>query len=402
MSDLVRKPGWYRSACFALTVVLLGGLMGGSLAADQFPEFAARTLDPNIGKVCYAVTVADVDADGRQDIVAVTENRVLWYQAPAWKKRVIIEDQTPRDNVCIAPFDIDDDGLVDFALGAGWTKIGTIHWLRRRASLDEKWQVFSIGQERWLHRMRWADVLGRGRPQLVLSPLNATQGRGVRLLALQIPNDPRTQPWPATIIDDSLNRMHNHWHVDLDGDGTTDTLTASREGVHWFYRRDGRFVKVRLAVGEVADDPNQSGAGEVKTGRAGGGLYIVTVEPMHGHTLAVYTPQGPVDRPWRRHVVDRGFRRGHAIWTADFDGDGDDDIAFGHSDTPEVPGVNVYECIDARRGMWRKHVVDAGGIATEDLVATDLTGDGVADIVAGGRATHNLKLYAAQPRSASR
>ncbi|RMG39844.1 MAG: VCBS repeat-containing protein [Planctomycetota bacterium] len=388
-----------RGVCRTLVAASLSGWLVGSLAAAEFPTFVARTLDPQIGKVCYAVTVADVDADGRNDIVAVTENRVLWYQAPGWKKRVIIEDQTPRDNVCIAPHDIDGDGLIDFALGAGWTKIGTIHWLRRRSSLDEKWQVFSIGREPWLHRMRWADVLGKGRPQLVISPLNATQGKGVRLMAFEVPARPESDRWPATILDHSLNRMHNHWHVDLDGDGTIDTLTASREGVHWITRRDGAFVKVRLAAGEVADDPNQSGAGEVKTGRSGDGLYIVTVEPMHGHTLSVYTPQGALDRPWKRHVIDHGFRRGHAIWTADFDADGDDDIAFGHSDTPEVPGVNVYECVDAHRGKWRKHVIDAGGIATEDLVATDLTGDGVPDIVAGGRATHNLKLYVAERRA---
>jgi hypothetical protein len=32
-------------------------------------------------------------------------------------------------------------------------------------------------------------------------------------------------------------------------------------------------------------------------------------------------------------------------------------------------------------------------VATEDLVVADLTGDGHPDIVAGGRATHNVKLY---------
>src|SRR6187549_1187594 len=86
------------------------------LAADaaEFPKFEAQTLDPDIGKVCYAVTLADVDGDGKQDVVAVSESRVLWYQAPDWKKRVIIDEQTERDNVCIAPFDIDQDGKIDF------------------------------------------------------------------------------------------------------------------------------------------------------------------------------------------------------------------------------------------------------------------------------------------------
>ncbi|MEO1982419.1 MAG: VCBS repeat-containing protein, partial [Fuerstiella sp.] len=63
-------------------------------------RFVATTIDGNVGKVCYAVTTADVDNDGKRDIVAVTENRVLWYQNPSWKMHVIIEDQTPLDNVC--------------------------------------------------------------------------------------------------------------------------------------------------------------------------------------------------------------------------------------------------------------------------------------------------------------
>ncbi len=45
-----------------------------------------------------------------------------------------------------------------------------------------------------------------------------------------------------------------------------------------------------------------------------------------------------------------------------------------------------------------KHVIDSGGMATEDLIVEDLTGDGRPDIVAGGRATHNLKLYVNTPK----
>jgi hypothetical protein len=377
---------------FALLVVLSFALpcFGG----DEFPTFTAKTIDPEIGKVCYAVTLADVDGDSKLDIVAVSESRVLWYQNPSWKPHVIIDDQTPRDNVCIAATDIDGDGKVDFAVGAGWTKIGTIHWLSRGKSLDDKWNVRSIGEERWLHRMRFADVLGKGRPQLVISPLNATVGDGIRLTAFEIPADPVKDRWQPTVLNAELNRMHNHWHVDFDNDGTIDTLTASREGVHLIRRSTDGWTKTKLGTGESADNPNQSGAGEIKTGRLkDGGVFITTVEPMHGHSLAVYTAPKKKGDLWQRHVIDSGFKRGHALWTSDVDGDGSDEIVFGHSDTPDVPGVNVYDASNASGSKWTKHVIDAGGVATEDLMVADLTGDGRPDIVAGGRATHNVKLY---------
>ena len=40
-----------------------------------------------------------------------------------------------------------------------------------------------------------------------------------------------------------------------------------------------------------------------------------------------------------------------------------------------------------------QHDLDLGGVAVEDLAAADLNGDGRIDIVAVGRATHNVRIY---------
>ena len=380
-----------------LLIVAVGG---GIVGAAEFPSFREQVIDPYCGDICYAVTLADVDGDKKQDIVAVTENRVLWYQAPDWKKRVIIEDQTTRDNVCIDAHDIDGDGKIDFALGAGWTKVGTIQWLSRGKSLDDKWNVHFIGEEAWTHRMRFADVLGLGKPQLVVSPLNATQGNGVRLSAFAIPENPRNDPWPRTVLDADLNRMHNHWHTDLDSDKALDTITASQEGVYWIRREGEEFKKTKIGAGMKAENPASSGAGEIKIGKLKTGKrFITTVEPMHGTHLVIYLEpdEGKADQLWNRLELDETLKRGHALWTADLDGDGSDEIVIGHSDKGpgpvEGPGVYVFDAESDDGTKWKKHIIDNGGIATEDAACADLTGDGKIDIVAGGRATHNIKLY---------
>ena len=362
-------------------------------------RFESRVIDPLAGEICYSVALADVDGDSKRDIVVATENAILWYRNPSWEKKVLIQNQTPRDNVCIAPLDIDGDQQIDFAVGAGWTKTGTLHWISRGAP-GETWTVHDIGAEVSTHRMRFADVLGIGTVQLVISPLAASENRpGVRLTAFTIPKDPAKSRWIPTVLDGELNRMHNHWHCDLDGDQSVDTLTASREGVHVVRRTASGFSKTFLASGTAGDTPDASGSGEIKQGRLSHGKpFLVTVEPMHGSQVVVYQqqPESKKDAAWQRLVIDDGFRRGHAIWCADLDQDGADEIVFGSSDPSNKadygPGISIYRA-DPAGIHWTRIVIDTGSVAVEDLVAEDLTDDGLPDIVAVGRATHNVKLF---------
>jgi hypothetical protein len=106
--------------------------------------------------------------------VAVSEDAVYWYENPTWTRREIIRGATERDNVCIQAHDIDGDGRVDFALGAGWrapdtARASTLQWLGRDRS--GRWQRHPICfDEPSMHRLRWGDVKGTGRSQLVVAP----------------------------------------------------------------------------------------------------------------------------------------------------------------------------------------------------------------------------------------
>jgi hypothetical protein len=192
-------------------------------------------------------------------------------------------------------------------------------------------------------------------------------------------------------------------HVDFDGQGAVDTIAASREGLSLVRRVSDGWQRTSLSAGRTGQsDVNLNGAGEVRVGRLKDGRrYLVSVEPMHGDQLVVYLQPAQSADLWQRQVIHDGFRRGHALWTADFDGDGADEIVFGHSDTPEKFGVQVWWNSDGSGVSWRGQILDEGGIATEDLAVADLTGDGRPDIVAGGRATHNVRLYVNQPQGSA-
>jgi hypothetical protein len=390
-----------------------------SHSAD-FTKFQTQEIDPHAGEICYAVTVADVNGDQKPDVVAVTEDAVVWYENASWHKHDITRKATARDNVCIQAHDIDGDGRIDFALGAGWrppdTKNpSTLQWLGR----DEtgKWQVHPIQfQEPALHRLRWGDVKGTGKKQLVVVPLqgrgtkgpNWGEGDGVRVLVYDVPDNPGREIWPVEVAESSLHTAHNLQTLDIDGDRRDEIVVACWEGVFVLDRSpEGRWTKTRIGTGNQDSVPSK-GSSEVKVGKLQGRApYVATIEPWHGYQVVIYTnPHRNLSSPSipqlrSRQVLAEPLQWGHAVWTANLDGDDDDELIVGQRDPnkpgtagPRGPGVFVFDPKPGSNPLaFDRYTVDDGGMACEDAVAADLDGDGRVDLVAGGRATHNVRIY---------
>ncbi len=90
-----------------------------------------------------------------------------------------------------------------------------------------------------------------------------------------------------------------------------------------------------------------------------------------------------------RTVLDTTLADGHALWVADVDGDGDDEVFAGHRGKDHR--VSMYD-LDRVQNKWNRTVLDQG-IAAQDLRGGDLDGDGTPDVVAVGGATHNVVWY---------
>ena len=379
-----------------------------SLSQERRFSFKEQIVDPSVG-VGYAVTVVDINHDRKPDIVVVTENpdQVVWYENPSWKKRIIVEG-FPKLPVCVQPLDVDGDGKIELMLGADWQPSntmtgGTVWLLQRPSDLDQPWTPIKLDEEPTMHRMRLIDIEGKGRKELLCSPLHGREakgpewwkGSGASLYILRRPAQPFKEPWKREVINNELHITHNVWPLDWDRDGKEEILAAAYEGIFLFRKAaDGTWGKQQIGEG----DPEKRGAGEVKVGRLPGGKrYIATIEPWHGHQAVVYTSPDKAGQLWKRQVLIENHKGGHAVWTADLSGTGVDSLVVGFRGVPEgrVEDAAVYllHPLDRAGEKWEKQVLDAKGLGSEDVICSDLDGDGRSDIIGVGRSTKNVKVY---------
>jgi hypothetical protein len=392
-----------------------------------FPKFAMQEFATDL-KIGYAVVTADVNGDTKPDIVVVDQHRVVWYENPTWKPRVMLQGKTAPDNVCIAAADIDGGGDLEFVIGAGWKpfdtqKPGTLQWLKRGKTLDEEWTMHAIPcDEPTVHRVQMIDIDGDTKPELVLVPLmgrgatakaNWMDGRPVRVLVYRVPAEPAVpRNWQSTVLSEELHVVHNFAaYTPAGSKKPMSILTASYEGYSAIILdpENGKHRTQRVHEGNRSNPAGNLGASEIRSGwfrrgsgsvDRGAGAVVATIEPWHGNQVVAYT--GKVGQKPARTVVDDRLRWGHAIAFADLDQDGSDELIIGVRDDPnpklgdkfqERRGVRLYRCGDDRGEKWDRYILEDGGVAVEDLCATDLDSDGRLDIIAVGRATKNGRIY---------
>ena len=121
-------------------------------------------------------------------------------------------------------------------------------------------------------------------------------------------------------------------------------------------------------------------------------MFIATVEPMHGNQLALYSGNAKQNDPSRTVLTDK-LNQGHALACADVLGTGGDQIIVGWRGAKpgDSVGLAVWTALDDKGEQWRETVIDKE-TACEDLVVADLDGDGKSDVIAAGRASHNLRI----------
>ena len=371
------------------------------LFSQGTPNFEPQLIDDNVS-IGYGIVVGDVDGDGKPDLILADKKQFVWYRNGDWKRFVLVENLTERDNVCIAARDIDGDGMVEIAVGAQWNpgetsdeaQSGSVHYLIRPDDPTQLWTPVQLPHEPTVHRMYWVKT-GRASYQLIVLPLHgrgnkAGEGAGVKVIAYEKPADPK-DPWKTKLIDESMHLTHNMISKDL-GVGNGETIfIGGKEGVTSFsYRNDEWF----------AGPTNESPPGHESFGELafavipGRGVMLAGIEPMHGNQVTAY-PATQESTQLQRIVLDKSLKEGHGLVTGDFLGNGTVQLVAGWRTPNEAGdiGIKLYEPVNEDYTEFKAHWIDQNGMATESLTAADLNGDGKLDIIASGRSTNNLKIY---------
>ena len=361
----------------------------------------------------YQVEVADVDGDGRPDLVALGGDTCAWYENPSWTKRIVTGPDEAPAIISSATADLDGDGKAEIAIAYDFEMKtptrGKLGLAIQGISIDDPWTFRPIADVPSIHRIRWGDIDGDRRPDLVAAPIFGPDAEPpiyeepAVVSVFAIGDDPMAVIWERRAEGPGFPVIHA---IEVRPDPLNPieaadvVLTADNLGVHalrYPVANVGQSIR-QIAPGAVGEAPAR-GSSEVHFGRRSRSDrlgFLATIEPWHGNELVVYTPitrDNISTRPnfGLRTVIDDTLDQGHALWVADVDGDGEDEVFAGHRGKDHR--VSAYD-FDGRN--WNRTVLDAE-IAAQDLRGGDLDGDGTPDVVAIGGSTHNLIWYRPRP-----
>jgi hypothetical protein len=327
------------------------------------------------------ITGADIDGDGRRDIVT----GAWWYRnagpGAAWERRTI---GAPLNNMA-AVLDVDGDGDQDVVgtEGKGSSSNGRLVWAQNDGAGGFTVRTgIAAGAGDFLQGVAAAQLeQGRG-VELALSW--HADGKGVQ--ALEIPADPAAASWPLRQLapnsqDEALSAG------DIDRDGDTDLL----QGTRWLRNDGGSWTQLTLSSAGGA--PDRSRLADVNgDGRLDA---VVGFEAVSAPGPLVWYEQGEDPAaPWAEHVI-ATVTGPMSLDVGDLDGDGDLDVTVGEHNLrqPSAARLMIFENTDGGGTSWAPRVVSTGDEHHDGAQLVDIDGDGDLDIISIGWGHGRVLLY---------
>ncbi|MBN2307816.1 MAG: VCBS repeat-containing protein, partial [Candidatus Hydrogenedentes bacterium] len=332
------------------------------------------------------VAVADVDRDGRSDILAGD----LWYAAPDWQARELRPlqsyDAQQGYSQCFANFasDVDQDGWIDSII-IGFPAAPAL-WYRNPGEANGHWESRPLAPSACGETPLFGDLLGDGQAL----PVFAMNSR----ITWFKPRDDKNAEWQAFPVTQELPEFAKFGHGlgmgDVNGDGRADLIGTGGwwEAPEDRSRSDWPFHRASLGpacANMLVYDVDGDGDSDIVTSSAHQyGIWWFEQRPKNGAAS------------FERHEIDKGLSQTHALILADMNSDGLMDLVTGkryrahngHDPGSDEPAVLCWLELQRPNPGEVKFVMheihNDSGVGTQFEVC-DLDGDGLLDVVTSNK-----------------
>jgi hypothetical protein len=379
-----------------------------SAAENDIPiKFRAVTIDEHLERG-IAVAIADVDGDGKNDIIVADLHRVVWYRNPTWEKFILAESVPGEENVSLGAQVL--EGRIGIAVGTSETtkdgkRNGSLYYFAPRPDRTKRWDPVLLAKGPVIKCLGWHLAHNW---QLIAVPFNGTSDgqddvAEEPVLEFEMPDEDVRQAWKTRVVTNDMHMRHSLVTHDLQPALSGSVLIGGEEGIRLFgdgvLPERGYFWEEMPFLTESLYEPIGKGeVREVRVGRFNRERLLATIESMDGRmvTASIGLPSN-YSRPWRRSVLSKDVGEAHALQCGDFR----DHLPFRYQVVagfvagafhPEAKGIKMWTAKDESGSEWVEADID-DSISCEDLQLSDLSLNRGLNIIACGGSTHDVKIY---------
>ncbi len=368
--DILSKPYDWNSP--RIDVYLQNG-------SDVLPPYSLNVwrrhvIDPNKPWRAVFISAADMDNDGRKDVITGG----WWYKNPGdttanWARNTI---GLPMKNMACV-YDFDNDGAMDVlgTKGEGAETNAEFVWAKNNGSGS-----FTIltnvpnGEGDFLQGVAAARFQPGNTLEVALSWHEAS--RGIQMLT--VPANPATTAWTWRRIS-TVSQDEQLSAFDAERNGTVDLMM----GTKWL-RNDGT-AWTDYTLNTTSGDPDRNRIADIN--RDGRLDVVVGFEAISvAGKLAWYEQPSLPTGTWAEHVISTTAISPMSLDLADMDHDGDIDVVVGEHNTndPANARLLLFKNTDGAGGSWSESIIHTGDEHHDGAQTVDLDNDGDLDIISIG------------------